>query len=181
MRTPSIGDAIRAAAGAVVLGGALGACHDVFAPLPRDAVRFAPPPEYARWWALTEACSRRNADFAAYTWYVVPGHSITTAHWGDVAAYTDIDAHRIVLSAESRDDGHVVRHGILHALLGHEYASGDLARVHPPAYFQGRCAGVVECLDRGCREAGPAPVNAPADAPTLPPSALDLQVEILGN
>src|SRR5665213_3206606 len=55
---------------------------------------------------------------------------------------------------------------MLHALLG-------------PAYFQGRCAGVVYCPEIGCQDAGAAPVMAPADAPTLPLSALDIQMDVL--
>lgn len=156
-------------------------CHDIIGPLPHGAIRFAPPPEYSRWWVLTETCSGRSGDFAAYEWYVVPGNSVSNPNWGEVDAYTDVEAHRVVLSAASQDDGGIVRHEMLHALLGREYAVGDLARMHPPAYFQGRCAGVVTCPEKGCRDAGPAPVDAPADAAALPSRALDLHVEVLGN
>jgi hypothetical protein len=154
---------------------------ETFAQQSRPVKRGARHEEGRRWWTLTEARAGRSGDFAAYEWYVVPGNSFSNPYWGEVDAYTDVDAHRVVLSAASQDNGGIVRHEMLHALLGREYAVRDLAGMHPPAYFQGRCAGVVSCPDKGCRDAGPAPVDAPADANTLPSSALDLHVDVLGN
>lgn len=161
----------------------LGACRDATAPLPVAAIRFAPPPIYARWWALTEACSGRSSDFATYAWYVVPWHALGSAPGGHdgtyVAGYADPFGRRVVLDSAWQDDGGVVRHEMLHALLGPAYASGGPARVHPPAFFQGRCANVVDCPPLGCADAGPAPTRAPADAPALALAALDVHVELL--
>lgn len=183
MRRASVRRAVRLVVFALALVGSLGsgACRDVAAPLPVSAVRFTPPPVYARWWAITEGCSGRTGDFAAYSWYVVPGHSVPDGRVRNVAAYADVVGRRMVFAASWRDDGGTVRHEMLHALLGPAYASGDLAHQHPPAYFQGRCAGVVDCPEIGCGDAGPAPVTAPANAPTLPLSAVDIRVDLLSN
>ena len=166
---------------AYALAGLLGpgACREVSAPLPPGAVRFPPPASYARWWALTEGCAGRTGDLAAYAWYAVPGTSVPDSRRGDVSAYTDVTTRRIVIATHWRGDGPTVRHEMLHALLGPAYASGGPAAQHPPAYFQGGCVGVVACPDVGCRDAGPAPVPAPADAPMLPLSALDVRVDVL--
>ena len=153
----------------------LDACRDATAPLPDNAVRFVPPPVYARWWTIVEACSGHTGDFAAYTWYVAPDNSLRN----NAAAYTEVAARRIVLESSQQNAGSIVRHEMLHALLGPAYASGTSAHEHPPAYFQGRCAGVVYCPEIGCQDAGAAPVMAPADAPTLPLSALDIQMDVL--
>lgn len=158
---------------------ALAGCGDATgpAPLPAGAASYTPPPVYARWWTLVEACSGLTGDFAAYAWYAAPGATVRTASGREAAAYTDPAARRVVLAAKYRDDGPTVRHEMLHALLGPAYA--DPARWHPPAYFQGRCEGVVVCDAVGCQDAGPAPASAPADAPTAAVSALDVRVDVL--
>lgn len=158
-----------------------GGCRDAVAPfpLPTSAERFAPPPVFARWWPLVEGCSGRTGDFAVWAWYQVPAGALRAAGLGNAEAYTDVAAHRVVLTAGVEKIGSAVRHEMLHALLGPAYASGGPARVHPPAYFQGRCAGVVYCPDVGCADAGPAPVTAPPDVPTLPLAALTLGVDVI--
>ena len=154
------------------------ACRDATAPLPDGARRFEPPPVYARWWALTEGCAGRAGNFAAYSWYVVPGNYAPLPSNPYAAGYADVVARRIVLSESLWDSGGDVRHEMLHALLGREYARDSPALVHPPEYFQGRCAGVVACPGP-CAEAGPAPLTAPANAPELPLSDLLLNIELL--
>lgn len=170
-------------AGALALGGALGpsACRDVLAPypLPAGAARFAPPPAYARWWALVEACAGRAGDYGAWSWYTAPRGALKAGGLGDAAGYADPVARRIVVTAGLESDGGVVRHEILHAVLGPAYATGGDAQQHPPAYFQDRCAGVVYCPQDGCADAGPPPAAAPADAPTLPLASLDVRVDAL--
>ena len=49
----------------------------------------------------------------------------------------EADHHVAVLAGEQVGNGMVVRHEMLHELLGR----GD----HPAAYFQVRCAGLVAC------------------------------------
>lgn len=169
-----------AAAYAFALAGPLGpgACRDVTAPLPAGATRFTPPPAYARWWALTQECAGLRGNFAAYSWYVVPGDRVPDAGYENVAAYTDVFARRIVIASYWRNDGGTVRHEVLHALLGWPYAAGTIVQQHPPAYFQGLCRGVVDCPALGCRDAGTPPSPAPAGAPALPLSALSVRVEV---
>src|SRR5687767_13898568 len=52
----------------------LAACSSLVDPdLPVNARQFTPPPVYARWWAMTQACSGLSGDLASVSWYVVPG------------------------------------------------------------------------------------------------------------
>lgn len=118
----------------------LGACQlfDTDLPLPRGAVPMAPLPEYGLWWRLTERCSGLTGDLAAVSWYLVPGtDSMMTVPLREWARGEYVTAqHRIVLTGHVRDNGFVVRHEMLHALL---HGRGG----HPPEYFQHRCYGVV--------------------------------------
>ncbi len=168
---------------AYAVAGALGpaACRDATAPRVPNATRFRPPPVYARWWALVEACSGRTADFGRWAWYRVPagGLRVHGAGDGSASAYADVAGRHVVFEAGQEAVGGVVRHEMLHALLGREYAAGTVADAHPPAYFQGRCAGVVDCGYVGCGDAGAAPVSAPADAPALPLAGLDVAGEVI--
>lgn len=166
------------AAAVLAVAGAAAGCGDTTAPLPPGAARFAPPPAYARWWPLVEACSGRTGDLARWAWYRAPEGALRAAGYGNAAAYTDVAARRVVLNAGLEQEGGVVRHEMLHALLGRESDAGSVAAAHPPSYFQGRCAGVVDCGYVGCGDAGPAPVPAPADAPALPLAGLDVAVEV---
>jgi hypothetical protein len=106
--------------------------------------------------------------------YIVPQvSSVPDGAYGDVAAYWSSASNRIVLAGYFVGDGRTVRHEMLHALLGTDG--------HSPDYFQGSCAGVVDCATVGCQDAGPAPVHAPDGAPALPLSALDVRIDLLQN
>jgi hypothetical protein len=141
--------------------------------LPSDAERFAPPSAYAQWWAITEACSGIVRPLEAVEFYRVPHASVHTPDDGDVAGYWSSASNRIVLAEPYVDHGRIVRHEMLHALV----RGGG----HPPAYFQGRCEGVVDCPEVGCRDAGPPPTRAPANAPVLEVAALDVRMDLLPN
>jgi hypothetical protein len=156
----------------------LGACENPTGPLPGGAVRFDPPAVYARWWALVEACSGRQSDFNSWTWYRVPINAWRAAGYQNFAAYTNVLGHRIVMEEGVESEGVIIRHEMLHALLGPVYASGNSAMEHPPAYFRGRCAGVVGC-DQGCEDAGPPPQSAPPDAPALSLSDFDVGFDVI--
>jgi hypothetical protein len=143
-------------------------------PLPSGAERYTPPPVYQRWWAMTEACSDIVLPFDGVQFYRVPGAwSVPYGAYGEVAGYWSSTSNRIVLAGDHLGDARIVRHEMLHALLR--------KRGHPPEYFQGRCAGVVDCGTVGCQHGGPVPVRAPAGAPTLALSSLDLRVDLLPN
>ena len=112
---------------------AVGAC-DITAPLPADAERFAPPAIYRRWWAMTEACSGRTGNFASVRWYSVPGDEVDDGG-KPATAYWQQSANRVVITVPNVDNGAVVRHEMLHALIR--------APGHPRSQFLGRCASVV--------------------------------------
>lgn len=116
--------------------GAVAACNWITAPLPPNAEQFAPPAVYARWWAMTEACSGHLGNLAAVQWYRAPGPEFM--HNGqDVAGYWSSGGNRVVLAEEYIDRGATVRHEMLHALL----RTGG----HPRSQFLGACAPVVLC------------------------------------
>jgi hypothetical protein len=145
--------ALRRPVMAIVL---LASCHSlVDLPLPPDAEEMTPPPVYATWWAMTEACSGISAPLERIRWYVVP-NALTVPYPGNsnVAGYWSLASDRILLAGTVALDGEVVRHEMLHAL----------ARVggHPRAYFLDRCGGVVDCLSDCVSDGGPPPAFDPA-------------------
>lgn len=120
---------------AVAICGLMG-CRLATEPLPPSAESFEAPAVYARWWALTEACSGRTGDLAAIHWFQVPGRwDFPTSDGREVSGYTEWRRDRIVLAGDLVYDGATVRHEMLHALLRQ---SG-----HPDAQFRGSCAGLV--------------------------------------
>ncbi len=140
-------------------------------PLPRDAVRFAPPPVYARWWTMTEACSGITRPLASVEFYRVHGaKTIWVPFKGDAGGYYAPSHNRIVLAGEYADDGATVRHEMLHALL---QMPG-----HPRAQFLGRCGGVVYCDTACVADAGPRPAPSPAAVPVRP-EALEVSAEVI--
>ena len=61
------------------------------------------------------------------------------------------------------EDGAIIRHEMLHALLG--------SKGHPREEFLGRCAGYVTCTSKCAEDAGPAPV-VPTSVPRVSPTDL---------
>jgi hypothetical protein len=130
---------------ALLLGAfAIVSCTTVSEPLPSLAEQIDAPAAYEHWWAMTQECSGRTGDFASIQWYVVPGATSMKLSNGEVVdGYWDNANHRIVLAGTVQLWGDVVRHEMLHALLGN-------TRGHPRAQFIQRCGGVVAC-EAGCR------------------------------
>lgn len=120
-------------------------------PLPRGAVAMAAPPQYGLWWQLTERCSGLSGDLAAISWYTIPRADSFVdpplREW--VQGDWERARNRIVLAGHSRNDGWLVRHEMLHALV----RGGN----HPAEYFQRRCNGVVACEGQCLRDGGPQP------------------------
>lgn len=139
-------------------------------PFPSTAVRFTPPSIYREWWALTEACSGREASFAAVSWYVVPGAA--TIPETRYNGYFYSAGNRIVLAGaeEAQSDGELVRHEMLHAIIG----KGG----HPREMFVVRCGGVVACIDDCLVDGGPAPPADPGSH-VVPPSAIEVTVSVV--
>ncbi len=129
--------------------------------LPSSARPMDVPAIYARWWAMTEACSGRSADLASIRWYRVPGGSIPN-RGTTVLGYYSPSEHEIVVSDSLVDNGAGIRHEMLHALLN---VDG-----HPRSQFLGACADVVVC-ELNCVEDGGQWV-APAPFDTLPVDSL---------
>ena len=77
----------------------------------------AAPDVYRTWWAKTEACSGLTGDFDRVQWEVVPGASFTCSS-GQCAGHWQSD-HRIWIADQYVNNEMVVRHEMLHDLLGH--------------------------------------------------------------
>jgi hypothetical protein len=123
---------------------AAGACRDIpLAPptppeLPAGAEALAPLATYADWWQATENCAGRHGDMSRVSWFAIPDHASFIYGSTSYDGYWWNGVHWILLAGEKVTDGMIVRHEMLHELLGR----GD----HPPEYFQGRCADLVACV-----------------------------------
>jgi hypothetical protein len=120
-----------------------GACRDVavsapVAPeLPPTAQALTPPDSYADWWQNTQQCAGRQGDLSRISWFMVPDHASFLYENAKYDGYWWNGVHWILLAGEKVNDPLIVRHEMLHELLGR----GD----HPADYFQRRCAGLVAC------------------------------------
>src|SRR5699024_2935350 len=113
-----------------------------------------------RWWGMTEACSGHSGELSAVRWYRVPGWTVPV-NGEAAAAFWTTGGNQIVIADELVEDGEVVRHEMLHALLGE--------RGHPTEPFLTSCASVLSC-GRVCE-----PWHAPRpDYVVLPPDFLDV-------
>jgi len=152
---------------ALVAGVACG--HLTDPPLQSDAEPFVPPPAYARWWAMVEACSGITRPLANVQWFAARGVLLNPDGGGEqVGGYYSLASNRIVLAGNDTIDGSVVRHEMLHALIR--------VRGHPRAEFLQRCGGIVACGPDCVQEAGPAPAPD-AGTPTVMP--VDLEVTVI--
>jgi hypothetical protein len=134
-------------------------------PLPDGARAISAPAVYARWWAMTEACSRVGGAFQDVSFYEVPGVGDFVSEGRRVVGYWTSGGNQIVLAGDAVLDGGSVRHEMLHALI----------RIggHPRDQYLEKCAGVVDCGAACIADAGAAP---PADPAALSVSPLTLQV-----
>jgi len=109
--------------------------------LPLGAVQVAAPPEYAEWHRKTTTCSGLSGEFRELQWYVVPGVStFATSRGPQVGMWENRGGiHRIIIAGQYAGNEMVVRHEILHALLGR---AG-----HPASYFVSRCHLTWESWD----------------------------------
>lgn len=147
----------------------LAQCARITSPLPAEAIRFTPPSVYRNWWSLTETCSGRVADLSAVSWYVVPGVASLPDTLDDVGGRWYGLGNRILLAGGEEWDGALVRHEMLHALLG---AGG-----HPRTAFISDCRGVVVCVGPCITDGGPPPAPDPSAMAALP-SALDIEAQV---
>jgi hypothetical protein len=83
---------------------------------PEGDVPMEPPAIYREWWAKTEACSGRTGNFERLRWSVVEGYSFPCSS-GQCAGHWRTN-HHIYLAGDWVMDEMVVRHEMLHDLLG---------------------------------------------------------------
>jgi hypothetical protein len=127
----------------------LGSCRELpLAPVtppdfPSAAEALTPPDSYIDWWRATEDCAGRHGDLSRVTWFVIPDHASFLYGNGQYDGYWWNGVHWILLAGEKVNDPMIVRHEMLHELLGR----GD----HPPEFFLRRCADLVAC-NGACRE-----------------------------
>ena len=146
------------------------ACHDPTDPhVLVGAVPLTAPARFAMWWRMTQTCSGLTGDYASVQWYYVPNTTTLFYQNREVDAYWISDPDRIVLADARKNDGMIVRHEMLHALL---HRSG-----HPrDAYLVG-CGGVVAC-DGGCALEAGSYESPPEDAPVLQPRDVSPRVDL---
>ncbi len=77
------------------------------------AIEITPPPAYSEWWDDTERCARISGDFLGVRWFVafeLDGSDEVVGQW--------TERREIILRSDTWLDSIVVRHEILHDLLG---------------------------------------------------------------
>ncbi len=79
-----------------------------------DRTSFDPPASYQEWWAATESCSGRTGAFQRVEWFlatsIVAEGKVGKARWAP--------PHEIIIVRGYEADEEVVRHEMLHDLLG---------------------------------------------------------------
>lgn len=75
------------------------------------------PAQYRLWFAKTEACSGLKGDFDRIKWYSVTGDSFDCPGGQCVGRWNS--DHRIYISSAYAENEMVVRHEMLHDLIGH--------------------------------------------------------------
>jgi hypothetical protein len=101
--------------------------------LPDGAIAIDAPLEYAVWFERTERCAGLSGRITAIKFYVIPGvDTFLTDQGQKVGMWTRRgDDHTIIVAGNYRSHEMVVRHEMLHSLIGQ---SG-----HPAEYFAERC------------------------------------------
>ncbi|HEX2449739.1 MAG TPA: hypothetical protein VHJ69_01290 [Gemmatimonadales bacterium] len=97
------------------LGAVLGCAADSAAPSSHE--RFDPPALYRAWFEQTESCSGIGGDFDRLRFYRVPGDEFSCPSGMCVGHWTD--SHEIFVAEAFLEDELVLRHEMLHDLIGH--------------------------------------------------------------
>lgn len=111
------------------------ACHGLYEPT--GAIKFDPPPEYTQYWHETEGCSLLHGNMKALDWFYVPGSSFLSRSGKQAAGMWD-GGHTIYLAEAWKDYAPIVRHEMLHALLGN-----DQTYHQDPAWIHCWAVGVI--------------------------------------
>jgi hypothetical protein len=83
---------------------------------PVGDVPLQPPAVYQEWWAKTQACSGRTGNFNRISWSMIEGYSFPCSS-GECAGHWRTN-HHIFLAGDWVMDEMVVRHEMLHDLIG---------------------------------------------------------------
>jgi len=122
----------------VVLAIFFGACAQILAPaFPSTATPFVAPVQYRVWWRVIESCAERSGSFERVSWYSVRHSSDLRVEGEHLIGAWFPSGNRIVLADSLRGYGPLVRHEMLHAILGDDG--------HPTAFFDVRCGDAVTC------------------------------------
>ena len=113
-----------------------------YSPIPPEGAYANPRPIiYEQWWEQTEKCSHLKGNLKKVKFFLVPEDvPLGFTYRGDILLGLWIWPHYIFIAQTHEYDSLVVRHEMLHSLLG----KGG----HPKEYFCGLCKGVViaDCL-----------------------------------
>lgn len=128
----------------------LGACSSLEpsgSSLPPGATPLVAPAIYQDWFVRTESCSGLAGKFSSVVWYMVPGVRTFPTEAGDKIAMWERAGQRarIVIAGDYLEHEMVVRHELLHHLLGREG--------HPTEYFTERCRLTWETWTTGAARA----------------------------
>jgi hypothetical protein len=154
---------------AIVLAVAASACGLWRSMIPPGASQFRAPPVYSRWWSETEACSGLTEDLQAIRWFSVPGVAALHVGEADALAYWNRRSNVIVVADSQSGNGSIVRHEMLHALLG--------INGHPRAQFLGRCYGWVNC--GACADEHDAGIAGMQPVSLLSQDSLELEINVV--
>ena len=116
-----------------------------------------PPAFYREWWAKTEACSGRRADFDKVEWYVVPGDGFSCPS-GRCAGRWE-SSHKIYLAQDWAHNELVVRHEILHELIGRPGHPDPPFGADCPLTWESWSAGGGASVAEAARAPGPAHID----------------------
>lgn len=140
VRRPLLGIAL------VALGGSCRAESLIVPPeLPPASQPLTPLATYEGWWRDVERCAGVTGNLDRVQWFVVRDADSFTYRGVRYDGYWWNMIHWIALADAKVDNAAVVRHEMLHDLLGR----GD----HPAVFFQNRCRDVVIC-NEDCRKDG---------------------------
>jgi hypothetical protein len=118
---------------------------------PEGDIPMDPPAVYREWWAKTQACSGLGGNFDRIRWSVVEGPSFPCAS-GQCAGHWRND-HHIFLASDWVMDEMVVRHEMLHDMIGRPG--------HPTPPFGQGCPLTWETWKRDGLEMGAGRLRSP--------------------
>jgi hypothetical protein len=101
--------------------------------MPNEAEPYTPPESYRAVWAQAEACTGVKGSMDRIAFYKMPGRSFESPNIPNAAGHSD--HHRIILAEHWLDHPMVVKHEMIHALIG----SG-----HPKEPFEVPCKATWE-------------------------------------